>query len=185
MNPIPPSNGSIPSNLSERTFRTYEPFITQGVLAFPKETKFDPNVIGVSGNTFAARMRDSIVSLKRFKWETMVDCQRLWDITGQFVIAQDKDGVWFRGKGQRGRPSNLTSEARERNPAIDADVVRTPWKDTTYEEQRALCVLLHSGRLVGPFVLTGLVPERDITDWETEYNVAFVVDTERNLTIVT
>jgi hypothetical protein len=182
---------NIPSYLSEHTFRTYEPHIARGVSAFPQETQFttvdfkDPSGRPLSGNTFAARFRDSITSLKRFKWETaLVDVNKLWSISGQFAIAYASDGtVWFRNKGKKGRPTHLIQEAREKAQSLVLPV--NEWSSWTPNEIEAVCLLIHTGKLSGPIILAGVVSPEDSTPYEQSLNVVFTYDPVNNKTIIT
>lgn len=190
--PSPPT--AILSNLSEASFRFYEPFLKKAVDAWPEETEFRGDAFRtatgypLSPNTFAARMRDAIVSLYRYHWETTIDTSKLWSIRGEFSIAFGLDGqsVWFRRKGRRGRPSQMVTEAREKGEALvgDAEVVRAPWKDTTPDEVRAVCLLITGGRMSGPVVLNQLLSVDEVAFLSTNYDVAVTVDKEKGQTII-
>jgi hypothetical protein len=185
---------NIPSYLSEGQFRVYEPHITRGVSAFPAETKFTAEDFRgadgkpLSGNTFAARFRDAITSLKRFKWTpTTVDVDKLWQISGEFAIGFDADGaVWFRNRGKKGRPTHLTEEAKERKiQALVGAHIKTEWDAASTDEVKALCVLLHGGKVIGPILMNGPIFHTLVEEMEAYYNVAFVFDSANNKTIIT
>lgn len=184
---------NIPSNLSEATFRIYEHCIARGVVRWPDETSFGPSdwvdLSGrpLSGNTFAARMRDAITSVKRFGWESAVlDKEKLWTMAGKMAIAFDKDGnVWMRNKGTRGRPTGLITEARERNPNVSVGVDFSAWKNVTEQEIEAVCLLIHGGRLTGPIVIEGLLNPEVYTPYESTLNVVFHHDKPNNTTVIT
>lgn len=188
---IPTEMTSIPSHLSESVFRWCEPFITRAVKSWPEETRFSPEEMTdlegrrLSPHTFAARMRDQVVGVLRFNWETTVDKEKLRAMTGTFVIAFAPDGsVWWKTRGKKGRPSNLTQETRELGFQIDAEVKRTPWGGVSEDELRALALLLDKQRLVGPFTIAFVVPEETREALMAEFAVSVTVDEEKKLTFL-
>lgn len=180
----------IPSYLSESTFRTYEPYIARAVAAWPEETSFTtfvtPDGKKLSANTFVARFRDAITSLRRFGWETTaVDLTKLASIMGDFCLTLDPQGVvWFRHKTKQGRPPEFRSETVAMYPEKGAKAVREVWQKWTLAEVNALCQLLDTGRLVGPFVVEGQVDAGEITRLEGLHNVSFTYDPTKNQTII-
>jgi len=183
---------SLPSHLSERTFRILEPHIFRAVKRWPDETQFaraDMQGEGgalLSPHTFAARFRDALTSLKRFGWTTDIDTVKLWSITGSFVVAFANDGtVWFKARGRRGRPTELTQEARALGVSAGAYLVTEPWLNPSQEELDALCLLITPGRIVGPVILSTLVDAEACASLEATHNVAVVVHTEHQQTVIT
>lgn len=186
---------NLPSHLSERNFRLYEPHINQAVKNWPNETAFLKELHKgehdkqLSPSTWSARFRDSIVSLKRFSWETYIDTKKLWSLTGQYRVVMELDGtVWFRQRGKQGRPTELTQEARDHGyiPPVGFEPAfrtHTPsiWPTITYDELQGLCVLLHSGKLTGPYLVTGNVDPSGLPE---RYNVAITFDPVLNQTII-
>lgn len=180
-----------PPQLSEHTFRWCEPFIALAVVRWPEETRFDPREMTdlkgsrLSPNTFAARMRDAIVSLKRFGWTTTVDTQKLSAMTGSFVISYAPDGaVWWKARGRRGRPSMLTKEG-DKGYMIDAGIQRIPWQECSDSEVRALALLLDKERLTGPFILNRLLSNEMVTTIQNEFAVVITLVQEKGQTIIT
>lgn len=190
-----PSNAVVLSNLSESSFRFYEPHLRKAVAAWPEETEFrgehfrTETGYPLSPNTFAARMRDAIVSLHRFGWETTIDTKKLWAIRGEFSVAFGADGqsVWFRRKGRRGRPSQLVTEARKEGAPVlgDADLVRTPWEDATWAEIEAVCLLITTKRLTGPIFLSRALLSAECDNLLSRFDVGLTPDTAKNQTIIT
>jgi len=181
----------IPYQLTEENFRKYEPFITRAVNAWPQETEFVRDEMKdakglISPHTFAARMRDAILSFKRYSWTpTTIDIPKLQAMTGQFSIAFGEGGsVWWKAKGKRGRPPTDPQKARAQGFAIDADVDRKPWKEVTEDEVRAVALLLDKGRLTGPIVFDGLLPHETKETIEAEFNVVLTWDHENRKTII-
>lgn len=186
---------TLPSHLSETTFRLYEPHLTRAVLSWPKETPFPKETwvdlagVQLSGNTFVARFRDSIATFLRNKWTSTVDLVKLQSMTGEYCVAFDKDGViYFRARGRKGRPSQHTTEVRDSLAAsIDAHFDKKPWKDVTYEEARALAILLAGGRLSGPIIVDGIFGKD--TSWpkelEDDFGIGVTHDEVNNKTVFT
>lgn len=192
----PMNTSTLPYHLSERCFRAYEPHIRKAVAAWPQETQFSAAVMTdeegkrFSPHTFAARLRDSLVSLKRYGWATDIDLDKLWSITGEYAIAYASDGtVWWKARGKRGRPSDLTPEARARAERLQGlgtvDTVQREWSKVTEEELRALAVLLHGQRLTGTFVLDFPDQPADFMEIESKYNVSIVYDNANKKTVIT
>ena len=181
---------SLPSYLSENTFRCYEGHIKRAVDNFPNETEFPRQVqcdlhgVQLSGNTFAARFRDSLVSVMRFGWETNIDTAKLRSIAGQYAVAYAPDGsVWFRQKGKRGRPSQLVQENRAITGAAQA---ATPvWSDVLAIELAAVALLISRSRLTGPFLVSGQVDPAVSSELEDQYGVSFVYDATNKTTVIT
>lgn len=192
---------NIPSQLTESAYLVFEPHLLRALRAWPTETEFPTAIqygqhnVKVSGSTFAARFRDAIVSVQRFQWETHDESgnpnpfilEKLRSIAGTYAVGFDPAGsgsVWFRARGRKGRPSALVTENREAGYLGQATPDRTAWKNTTYDEQKAVCVLIHHGRMEGPVVVEGEIPVEAITEFEGSYNVAITFDSTNNKTVI-
>ena len=177
---------SVPAHLRESIFRQYEALIKKGVDAFPSETSFTIPT-NVAPTTFVARFRDSILSLKLYKWETVVDCDRLWKIAGQYAVSHDREGVvWFRLKHRHGRPNLMMSEARTHTDEPSTPISRTGiWENVTPEEVTAVCRLIHGERLVGPIIIVGRIDPDLSNALQEDFNVAIVYDDKTNNSIIT
>lgn len=180
-----PTTPFIAPHLREPIFRAYEPLIRTAVNAFPSESSFTiPS--GVAPTTFVANFRNAILSLKRYKWETYVDCRKLWSISSAYVINQDTEGVvWFRLRQPRGRPNLLTSEARTHAASALPSPSLVPWADATQEEISALCLLIHTKRLAGPYEIRGEVGTSQISDLINQYDVGIVYHSDSKTTVIT
>lgn len=181
----------LPHDLSEATFRTYETMIAEGVRRFPEETQFKVPP-GKAPSTFVARFRSSIVSLHKFDWPSIVDKEKLFGnsligsagIHGQFSISRDfNDGtVWFRIKHRQGRqPGKVV----DRESAGNAGLFSNLWTEYDIEDIRAICKLISSRKVVGPFQLKGQVSELLIMELEGSNDVAVVYDDVKDITIIT
>jgi hypothetical protein len=180
-----------PPQLSEATFRIYEPYIAAAVRAWPNETQWrredmmnEKSQRLLSPTTFVARMRDAIVSYKRFAWDSYINRDKFSHVFGQFAVAYDtSDGsVWFRNRGRKGRPLVFANDAR----ALAAGSVLTSgvWSAWDVDQVRAAVLLIHHARLVGPVVLDGEVPADLRTSLESTFNVAIFWDAANNKTII-
>lgn len=187
-------NPYIPSHLTEVLFRYFEGNIKLAVDNWPRETAFDLTLVPVAERyaptTFVARMRDAIVSLKRFAWPTTINVEKLWSMSGKYVIAYgpEVNTIWFRVKGKHGRPTHMIGEARQRASVLAAgvdpiDVLESvvPLKDITSSELAALILLVGNKRIPSPILLEG----NYATSSDLEFDVALTWDEKRNVTILT
>lgn len=187
--------GKLPHHLSESTFRFYEPYLTLAVKNFPDETSWDVGElrradpeIKIGPNTFVARFRDAIVSLRRFNWPTTVNVAKLVSIAGQYTITLQAGTsiVWFKHRGHKGRPTNFITEGRAHptgGQAAPSSVV--PWRDATLAEIEALCLLINHGRLEGPFIVHLELSPEQVAYLTSRWNVAMMWDETQQATIVT
>ena len=194
---------SLPFPKSERCFRIYEPHIRKAVTAWPQETQFPSSVMydllgnKYSPHTFAARMRDALSSLHHYNWETDIDLDKLRAMDGEYSVVYSDDGsVWWKAKGKQGRPPGSGPEARDRARArvagkvtevvtTEGDMVSRTWTNVKRNEVQALAVLLHYGRLVGPFALDFPNTPDLYADLESQCNVSHVYDPEKHKTVIT
>lgn len=201
MSPQPPT---IPSHLSEEWFRFFEPHISVAVNNWPDDTRFDfdalPNEAPkrYSPSTLVGRFRDAIVSLKRFGWETSIDLEKLWGMSGKYVIWLEPGtrNVWLRAKRRAGKPTGLVGEARQRGVLgeSDGDLGRVdplegviPWKDATAEEVEAISLLLNNKRVEGPILLSEDVSKTMPATVEvvsSHFDVSFTWDEKRGVTVI-
>lgn len=188
---LPRAATQLPPQLSEATFRVYEPFIHAAVKAWPDETRWAPEELintrtqrPLSPATFAGRMRDAIVSFRNNAWESYIDAEKFREIFGAFSVAMSADGsVWFRNRGRKGRPLTFAKEAGPTNSAPAS--VGEMWGTATDAEISAACVLLHHTRISGPIIINGTVSQ-ELTDHLTSnYNVAIHFDSSSQRTIIT
>lgn len=94
----------LPSRLSEKTFRRYEPYIERAVAISPNNLII-PCPADTSVNTFVGRLRDSMVSLDAYSWSTNIDLDRFRHLrtTKQLQVANEiRDGESFIALGGGG-----------------------------------------------------------------------------------
>lgn len=186
----PSPTGNVPSHLSEKLFREYEPFIMRAVNAFPTETSFTvPS--GRSPHTFLARFRDAILSVKNFRWSTTIDMDKLWRMSAERKFAlrhgvlNGTPVVWFGNRIRQGAPNGLISEAREYVASNPARIGAVPLRDITEEELRALVVLLNGRHITGSWSTPTTFPSDLISTLTLSYDVAIVRDENTGLTVIT
>lgn len=133
----------LPSYQSERMFKKYEKPIQKIVKDFPNRSTFDP--APYSPNTYACRLRDSMTSLMKHRWNTAIDINRLEEIRPQVkvCIAEGKVVVCLNHE----KPIS----------AIDpTDAADGPAIDVVEPEEvhiHAVCILLNDKKVAGPFRL--------------------------------
>jgi hypothetical protein len=137
--------------------------------------------------TFAARMRDAIVSLQRFGWETYISTDKFVQIFGQFqIVAGDDGSVWFRNRLRRGRPLSLV-DANEKgaiHPGPNGLALVSHWRGWTLAHVEAAAVLIHHGWATGHVQLEGEVPPNEIARLTSMYNIGLFFDPAQNKTIL-
>lgn len=184
-----PASRHIPPHLREAIFRTYEPHLTLAVDNWPQETPFTipPNV---APTTFVANFRNAILSIKLFDWEpTTVNKLKLWEMVQEKAFFIDREGertCWFRQRQpKRGSMPLLLDKARLVTGKPDPVPSLVPWRDPTVAEIMALCLLINNNRVSGPVLFVGQLENQIVQDMETLYNVSFIYDEVRRVTVLT
>lgn len=185
-----PNLRPLPHQLSEASYRKYEPLLDQALKNIPNETSFEVP-LGMSPYTFVARLRDARVSGIKFRWKTYVDLDKLCDTLNSaekwvFSLGADDKSVWFKRKERSGRPTELKTAGYVRPEAtVVTGSGLGPLVNLRDEEWHALAILVHYGRLCGPFVVKGNPPPQTVLALQDTMNISFVYDDARNETIVT
>lgn len=82
---------------SEDAFRRYEPYITHAIAVLPNDAQISPDSLGLSGETVACRLRDSMRALRdNPQWETSVDRLRFNRFYPNIEVARDSQWVIVR-----------------------------------------------------------------------------------------
>lgn len=153
--------------------------ITNAEKTPPQESQFGiPK--DMSPNTFARCLRDARQAVEQFGYDPALQ-HRYAALGPKFVFSLSPDGqsVWFRERGAPGRKPQGVAAMRTRSAPRVPEVV-TPLPDES--ELRAICLLINSGRINGPFEFTGQVRQEFADEMETAYNLAFHYDSETNIT---
>lgn len=130
-----------PFQLTERSFRRYEPVIASIVKAYPAPVSFNP--CPLSPNTYAARLRDAIRSLDLYNWKTDLDVIKLKEIRSKIVVQINQHGNIVCGpKGLK--DLNVASEPLRTYLTSTATL-----QNVTDAELVALILLLHNRRIAG------------------------------------
>jgi len=166
-------------------FRRFEPLIAEGLRNFPSATKFTPGPdIGLT--TFTARFRDAVTSFRRYGWSSnLIDSAKFHAESGRFVIKYDQENscCWFCNRMAAGRaPAGVSVDSAS---IPDSNAVRPSGilSDLTENELKAFILLLHTGRLIGPVLVTGKLSSEQ-TDPYVALNVAFAYDPSSNITTI-
>lgn len=156
-NTLRPDDTTLPHNLKQRTFRRFEPLIARAVQNSP-EPVFCRPAPGLSMSTFVARLRDSMLSLERFRWTTEIDLEkfvRLYTDKRLQVKVLDPNRACIgppdaveaprAGEFLHGRTSNTDGT--------------TVWTNPSIQDVNCLFHLLSRRLISGPFRLTAVAPE--------------------------
>lgn len=171
----------IESRLSETMFRRFEPLWHTALCNLPNETKFDiPD--NLAPTTFLARFRDTRISVLKFKYHTYLDTKKLLGTLNgddQRVLSLTDDGkqVWFRIKGQRGRPTTLKSQSTQ---TVDASVFSL----MSDEAVTALALLVHEEHLKGPFLIQQQLSSQ-LMNLQLSLNISLIWDETTKTTVLT
>lgn len=167
--------------LKPEAFERYREHIKLALDRWPQETSFEvPN--GMSPNTFEHRLRDAVQALIVFQYDPEL-YTRMVAVRAEIVVSQSQDGksVWFRAKQSAGKPVSLTLGHTISRPQQTTVAVKP---QPSADELSALCLLLSSGQLEGPYQCRGRFAEQLIVELEEKYNVAFAYDEQSDTTTV-
>lgn len=107
---------NLPSRLTERAFRTYEPDITLALTQYPNVVKFKP-----SGNltTYIARIRDAMKSYNDFHWQSSSIDRALFTLRYDDLIVHQPlkhpGEVWIGGRVE------IAEERKRWESAVEMD----------------------------------------------------------------
>jgi hypothetical protein len=142
---------TLPHRFSEKSFRKYEPYITEIAQRFPQAVTINPAQLGLASETVRGRLRDAITSAINNRWEqTTVNYSMLLSAdVGGLLISLRPDGLVVAG----------TKETIKAQTAIPLDSMIEPngifdcttW--TSPEEIELLCALAAAKQLKNPIRL--------------------------------
>ena len=144
----------IPNRLSERSFRYYEPVIKQVVDTFPNEVRVKP--VGLSINTYVARLRDAMLSYNTYRWESNINFGLFQTYYGTFFgvrliqVHIEGDTVVIGSKKQKDskqQPEVINQSASSGSYPFDGSSINF------------LGYLVHHKLLVGPITFFQVSPE--------------------------
>lgn len=166
--------------LTRDAFERYEHILRQMVANLPNETSFD-RPPGMSINTFCARLRDARQALLLYGYDPKLQALHA-PLEHTHVIAMDPSGerVWFRERGQVGRreKADSTVQSVKRALAFTHEVTDMP----SASELDAMCLLLKSGRVNGPFIFRGRMEPSIHEHLEIAFDVGISYDDKTDLT---
>lgn len=194
-----------PHHLSEGLFRYFEPHLAEAVKNWPLDTEFDLTRIPAEDRyataTFVARFRDSILSLRRYKWQTsLIDMEKFAALLAAadgplkmpkyFITSTDENHVWFRNRDNLGVGDRRVhhSIGRANLPTLASSPLASSavlHKDITEEELLAFVVLLAGKRISGPIRVATQVAEETAQSLMAQWDVAFTWDEREKVMVIT
>ena len=110
-NPIPLGRDpeSLPFRLRQSTFRLYESFIASALRQWPEPVTINPAPLRAT--TVAARLRDAIFSLHRYRWETMIDMEQFDAVyAAKTLVVSHRDFTVTIGPRARGKSKGVAAD---------------------------------------------------------------------------
>lgn len=174
------NNDNLPFRLCESTFRRYEPLIAQAIRSSPEPVDFNPAPLRPT--TAAARLRDSIISFRRFNWpNTSFSIEEL-DAANLMVRHNDNNVIIGTkiGRGHLGGESRaFLSPNHKRLDGLPVDV------EVDSEDIEAFCRLLSRRLLSGPVILRKqALGEQAISILESRYDIAITVNDQDHTLLI-
>lgn len=140
-----------PPHLRERVFRQYELAIATAVNKYPLTTCFKSDI--VSPTTFSARLRDAILSYKRFQWSTeKVNKNKFQQIEGDLCVRVFGDSVYVGPK-----TTALDSENIVPSATLPVESFWLTLTSPTEEVLKAICTILSERLETRPVKVMGPV----------------------------
>lgn len=171
---------NLPSRLTEKSFRKYEKDIAKAVKEWPNPVTFKP-----TGNSvvYAARMRDAMLSLFRYKWTTEVDMTLFLTIyhedrtKKQLHVFHAGDEVHVGGQYP-----DLKAEEQQETAVVDpTKTIEVQMKEL--ETKKIVCQLVAAKAVVVPIKAFGI--SIDESQWlEENYDVLVKLNEDGSHTIV-
>jgi len=161
---------NLPPRLRESSFRIYEAVIAQAVFAHPDNLLIPVESIDVSPVTYAARLRDAMLSFSIHRWQSRIDFYRFSDLYHKHQLPVRHDGDTIRiGKAPKVvTPSMPTTSVAQ----PDAFVVANRGEATV------VCRLAAARLLAGPIIVKGLSIE-DVQFLVNHHDVAIKQDGDK------
>jgi hypothetical protein len=179
-----PSDSLLPFRLKQSTFRLYEPFIDQSI----RQGAITINPAPLRATTFAARLRDAIISYDKFRWPasfTSLQFDEAYKTSNLIVTHGDQTVILGPRKSKKagftgGATIAFNNPNDKRLNGIFVD------RDVTVEEIRAICLLLTSRIISGPVIITGTASfsEETISQLESTFDVAFTTNDKKETIIL-
>lgn len=152
----------LPHRFRETSFRRYEPYIRQIVVAFPQPIIFDPSPL--SPVTFSCRLRDAMTSLSRYDWQTDVNKPKFQQIHPHLSICEYDGKIIAR--------SRKSADIKTLQPPTDGTLTLDTPTDELLQET---AVKLHNRSLQGPVRVKGL-PLSKVQALATKFDIEVAVD---------
>jgi hypothetical protein len=158
---------STPNRLSEKSFRRYEPFISEAIISYaPVLVSID----NLSPNTIEARLRDALVSLRVYQWEVS------WPYTKKvedLKVFRTEKGVYL------GTQSPNKAVVVPSITELKSTGSPLPW---TMSELVMICSLITQKKIQGEVVVP-LIPSEDQKTLESMFDIA-IISSDTTSTII-
>jgi hypothetical protein len=145
----------LPHRFREEQFRRFESLITNVVKSFPVLITIIPrSIYNMSPETFRSRFKDSLRSLKEFRWPTTVPMEKFDNIVDNIMVRAPLTGVIVH-IGDK----NTTLDPKptyDYVKPVTASAVGLTFTNPTPQEVFTLVKLAEGGQLVAPQRLVGV-----------------------------
>ena len=165
----------IPLHLTENIFRRFENVIQASLKSLPNNTSIDPSPLRAI--TYAARMRDAVLSLRRYNWKTDINIEA-WSendvcvrVEGALVIV----GPRQRNKAARSLGSIMPYE---RQTAMSTIVLEKPIPDN---EIAILLSWRDQGVLNAIIVLSQILSDLQKEALNKIFDVGFIQEADKTI----
>lgn len=145
---------SLPFRLRLSTFLLYEPYIAQAISKSPETININPAPLRPT--TFAARLRDSIISYDKFRWKEASFTSMDFDNTrnsGGLVVAHSDQNVTIGPRKTRKAGQTPGQSVAFNNPDDFRLTGIFVSREIDQNELRAFCTLLGAKLISGPVIL--------------------------------
>jgi hypothetical protein len=166
------TDNELPYRLRESTFRVYEPYIRAAISAAPEPVTFSTG--SIRPTTFAARLRDAIISFNKFNWPnssfTQFELQQA-NLTVRHndlaVIVGTKIGRGHLG----GEARAFVSPNHKRLDGLPVLGEQPP------EVIKAFCILLGKKLIPSPVILEDItLDDATISDLESHHDISITIN---------
>ena len=184
MNLTPP-DASLPFRLRQSTFRVYESFIQTAIRSAPLTTHINPAPLRPS--TFAARLRDAILSYSKFRWEasfSSLEFDTAWN-TGDLTVSHSEQTVTIGPRKLRKSGQQAGNTIALDNP--DDKRIDGIFIDRELESHfiHAFCLLLSAKLISGPLILRGqTLTATQASEFEAAYDIAITFNSANHTIII-
>lgn len=159
------TEAEIPHRLRRTYCEQFVPTLLAASRSYPASFRVQGYKLSMA--TLAARLRDAILSMDRYKWGP--------DGLPKFVVTMREGGVFLQADG---------ASLAAMTPASGASLTSSAALTLSSLELEAFCILLSSERIVGPVTVTNDFDALYLANLEASHNIAITHDLNTNTFIV-